>query len=515
MSFLKRHKYLVGLSSLFVIASFSIAATNTKERYADLQLFSKVLNIIEQHYVEEVDTKKLIYGGIKGMLASLDPHTNFLPPDIFKEFKSETSGEFGGVGIEISLQDDVLTVMSPIEDTPAWKAGIKGGDKVVELDGKSTKGMSLSEAVSIMRGKAGSKVTMSIWREGFEKVQKYSLEREVIKVHSVKYSDYAAGFGYVRITSFIERTGDDLIEAISKTEKKNGPLKGLVLDLRNNPGGLLDQAIKVVNEFVGEGVIVSTIGRNKKEKDVAYAKKEGARTDIPLVVLVNEYSASASEIVAGALQDHKRAIIMGTRTFGKGSVQSVVDLGDGAGLKLTIARYYTPSGRSIQAQGIEPDILVEPVDNEAYEKAVIHRKYLREADMDGHLVNESGKDLNSKDLEPASEGEDMVFWQKTKEPAKKIDESKLSPVERLKRDYQVHQAFNYLKALKVFKDMGVVSNAPVQKAAADAAPATPEKPKEEMKVQTKKIKKKVTVTKPVASPAPEKVLPAKKTPVTN
>lgn len=459
MEFFKKHKTGVIVSGLALVFIFSLAATGSKERYSDLQMFSKVLSIIEQHYVEQVDTKKLIYGGIKGMLASLDPHTNFLSPDFFKEFKSETSGEFGGVGVEISLQDDVLTVMSPIEDSPAWRAGIKGGDKVVEIEGKSTKGMSVSEAVSVMRGKPGTKVNVSIWREGFERAQKFVLERENIKIRSVKYSDVGSGMAYIRVTSFIERTSEDLVEAINKHESKNGPLKGLVLDLRNNAGGLLDQAIKVVNEFVPEGVIVSTIGRNKKEKDVVYAKRELARVDIPLAVLVNEYSASASEIVAGALQDHKRAIVMGTRTFGKGSVQQVVELGEGAGLKLTVARYYTPSGRSIQAQGIEPDIIVEPVDHEAYTKAVIHRKSVREADIDGHLVNETGKEIKSKDLEQKeNDSEDLAFWQKAKaDEKKKLDETKLSPAERLKRDYQVQQALNYLKAMKVFKAMGAVT----------------------------------------------------------
>jgi carboxyl-terminal processing protease len=427
-----------------------------KDRYSDLQLFTKVLNLVEQHYVEEVDTKKLIYGGIKGMLASLDPHTNFLPPEIFKEFKVETSGEFGGIGIEISVQDDVLTVISPIEDTPAYKAGIKAGDKIVEIEGKTTKGITLAEAVNRMRGKRGSPVSLAVYREGFDSPKKFTVARDIIKVKSVKYTDMLQGYAYIRITSFIERTGDDLREAIDKHEKKNGKLKGLVVDLRNNPGGLLDQAIEVCNNFISDGIIVSTRGRNKKDKDVVYARKEGARTDFPIIVLMNEYSASASEIVGGALQDHKRAIIMGTRSFGKGSVQSVVDLGDGAGLKLTVARYYTPSGRSIQAEGIEPDIHLDTVDIEAYDKAVIHRKAMREADMEGHLINDTivaaDKDTKTTVMEEDS------FWKKEKKDAKELakekeeEEAKLPPNEKLlHKDFQVREALNYLKAGVMFK----------------------------------------------------------------
>jgi carboxyl-terminal processing protease len=422
-----------------------------KDRYSDLQMFTKVLNLVEQHYVEEVDTHKLIYGGIKGMLASLDPHTNFLPPELFREFKVETSGEFGGIGIEIAVQDDVLTVVSPIDDTPAYKAGIKAGDKVVEIEGKSTKGFTLAEAVEKMRGKRGSPVAITIYREGWAAPKKFTVNRDIIKVKSIKYTDLGNGYGYIRITSFIDHTGDDLKAAIEKHEKKS-KTKGLVIDLRNNPGGLLDQAIEVCNEFINDGIIVTTIGRNKKDKDVVYAHKEGARTDFPIIVLMNEYSASASEIVAGALQDHKRAIIMGTRSFGKGSVQSVVELGDGAGLKLTVARYYTPSGRSIQAQGIEPDIKLDPVDMDAFNKSIIHKKALREADIEGHLVNEMTVNDDKKDNGAISSNDD--FWRKSPEKdakTKEEEDAKLSPKDRLlKHDYQVAQALNYLKAGYLF-----------------------------------------------------------------
>jgi len=448
--------FIVSLGFLgAAIGNFTTHAEAT-DRYSDLQMFTKVLNLVEQHYVEEVDTKKLIYGGIKGMLASLDPHTNFLPPDIFSEFKVETTGEFGGIGIEISVQDDILTVISPIDDTPAFKAGIKAGDKIVEIEGKSTKGMTLAEAVEKMRGKRGKPASITIYREGFTAPKKFTIAREIIKVKSIKYTDLKDGYGYLRITSFIEHTGEDLKAAIAAHEK-SGKTKGLVLDLRNNAGGLLDQAIEVCNTFINDGIIVSTIGRNKKDKDVVYAHKDGARTDFPIIVLMNEYSASASEIVAGALQDHKRAIIMGTRSFGKGSVQSVVELGDGAGLKLTVARYYTPSGRSIQAQGIEPDINLDPVDMEAYRKSIIHRKALREADMENHLVNDTTVADPSDDKKTTID----EFWKKeklTEKDAKakeEAEEAKLSPADRLlKKDYQVAQALNYLKAGTLIKGEG-------------------------------------------------------------
>ncbi|MCC6278750.1 MAG: S41 family peptidase [Oligoflexia bacterium] len=480
-----------------VIGSVTVgwsAQNGKQDRYADLQMFTKVLNLVEQHYVEEVDIHKLVYGGIKGMLTTLDPHTNFLPPGTFKEFKEETSGEFGGLGIEVTLQDDILTVISPIEDTPAWRAGIKSGDKVVEIDGKTTKGMNLTEAVSKMRGKSGSKITLSIWREGLKEPKKFTLERETIKVKSVKYTNLEDGFGYFRITSFIERSGEDLEKAIRDHERSHGKMRGLVLDLRNNAGGLLDQAIRIANMFMSEGVIVSTSGRNKRDKEFFYAKKGIGRLDFPMIVLVNEYTASASEIVAGALQDQKRAAIMGTRTFGKGSVQQVVDLGDGAGLKLTISRYYTPSGRSIQAQGIEPDIKLDAVDSEAFQKAVIQKKSMRESDIEGHLEAETkGSDTKEK-------GSNFPFW---KSEPKAATEEDGSPGQKLTRkDFQVFQALNYLKAWTVLKDIG--SQNPEVKAAAPVV-VTPEKEKKteaSPTPATKKAPKAKPSPKPAGTPMP-------------
>src|SRR6185312_11922666 len=327
-------------------------------------------------------------GGSRSILSELDPHTNFLPPEIFKEFESETSGEFGGIGIEITVQNGILTVISPIEDTPAWKAGIKAGDKIVEIDGQSTKGFSLVEAAQLMKGKKGAKIKMGIWREGFEHPKDFVIERGTVKIKSVKYTDLDDGFAYVRITSFIENSASDLEKVLRAHDKKYKGTRGIVIDLRRNPGGLLDQAIQISDLFLESGIIVSTMGRNQKEKEVVYAKKAGTLPNFPIIVLVDEYSASASEILAGALQDNKRALIMGHRSFGKGSVQSVVKLGDGSGLKLTVGRYYTPSGKSIQSYGIIPDIELEDLDSGVLDQARVKREVHREKDMAGHLIGD-------------------------------------------------------------------------------------------------------------------------------
>ncbi|KHD88068.1 MAG: peptidase S41 [Bdellovibrio sp. ArHS] len=455
MQSLKRYwkTYILGfalLLTLFIMAEtgFQIRAF-AQERYADLQNFSKVLNLIQQYYVEPVDTKKLVYGAIKGMLRELDPHTNFMPPDIFKDFETETSGEFGGLGIEISIQNGVLTIISPIEDAPAWEAGIKAGDKVIAVDGHSTKGVSLVEASQLMRGKRGSKVILRVVRDGEDKPRDITVTRGSVKIKSVKYTDLGDGFAYVKITSFIENTAKDLQKAIEKHMKENnGNTAGLLIDLRRNPGGLLDQAVKVSDMFLKEGTIVSTIGRNKNDKEVAVATRRGQYTNFPVVILVNEYTASASEIVSGALQDNKRALIVGQRTFGKGSVQSVIKLGDGSGLKLTVARYYTPSGISIQAEGIHPDIEIDDVDPEAFSKAVVKSPTTREGDIAGHLKGDREKAAEKLDTKQSAEEGALAWW---KDVGSKKEE-KLSPREQIfKRDYQAYQAFSYLKAWGTLK----------------------------------------------------------------
>ncbi len=492
---------LFGLGG-FVLGAFSseAALAQAKDRYQDLQLFTKVLNLVQQYYVEEVDTQKLIYGGIKGMLQELDPHTNFLPPDVYKEFETETTGEFGGIGIEITVQNDVLTIISPIEDTPAYIAGIQAGDKVVEINGESTKGFSLAEAALRMRGKMGTKVRLGIYREGFDKPKEFIVERGTVKVKSVKFTDLGDGFGYIRLTSFIENSAPDMEKVLKKMIKDNGSIKGLILDLRRNPGGLLDQAIKISDFFLEKGIIVSTIGRNKREQEVVYAKKEGTYSGFPIIVLINEYSASASEILAGALQDNKRALIMGQTSFGKGSVQSVVKLGDGSGLKLTVARYYTPSGRSIQSEGIKPDVFVEEVDPDAYRKAVIKKDVHRESDMVNHLLGDREREEKerkdkeakeagneTKDGKNADSDDTMNFWWKQDPNAKK---AKLTGREKMiAEDYQIQQAYNYLRAWKVMERFGIdtgtaaaAAAAPVDASAAPApgsGPAAGDKPSAE------------------------------------
>ncbi|MCB0348441.1 MAG: S41 family peptidase [Bdellovibrionales bacterium] len=416
-----------------------------QEKYSELQTFSKVLNLVQQYYVEEVQVSKLIQGAIKGMLNELDPHTSFMSADTFKEFKNETSGEFAGLGVEISVQDEILTVISPIEDTPAFKAGVQAGDKIVSIDGKSTKGLNLVEAAQLIKGKIGTIVKLNIFRKGFEKPKEFPVKRSIIKIKSVKYTDLEDGYAYVKLTSFIEKSADDFGKAVSNHAKKYKGTKGLIIDLRNNPGGLLTQAVGIADLFLSEGVIVSTIGRNKKEKEVISAKKDGTFPDFPIIVLQNEASASASEILAGALRDNKRAVIMGQRSFGKGSVQSVIELGNGSGLKLTVARYYTPSGVSIQASGIVPDITLENVNNEAYEKAIIKTNSRRESDIEGHLEGDLEKKMKeAKDFNPSD-----VFWTKNELPS----EGKTSKRnELLRKDFQLLQAYNYLKAWRVFKN---------------------------------------------------------------
>lgn len=430
---------------LFVVLTAKPMWSWAEERYSDLQNFSKILNLVQQYYVEPVDTKKLVNGAIKGMLRELDPHTNYMPPDIFKDFESETAGEFGGLGIEISIQNGVLTIISPIEDTPAWKAGIKPGDKVIAIDGNSTKGFSLVEASALLKGKRGEPVVLSVVRDNADKPVDITVVRGQVKIKSVKATQLDDGYLYVKITSFIETTHKELEKALSDYKSNNkGKMEGILIDLRKNPGGLLDQAIKICDMFLKDGVIVSTIARDPKNKDVTYASKKAEYGDVPIVVLINEYSASASEIVSGALQDNKRALIVGERSFGKGSVQSVIKLGDGSGLKLTVARYYTPSGVSIQAEGIKPDIEIEEVNSELFAKALNEKKSVREQDISGHLIG-------AKEKEKKAQGKNKIdtsaaaWW---KDVASKKD-SELTEKERLfKTDYQGYQAYSYLKAMK-------------------------------------------------------------------
>jgi len=349
--------------------------------YKNLDLFVEVLREIEKNYVEPVDPKKLIYGAIRGMMRALDPHSSFMTKDEYKELMVETKGKFTGVGIEITIKDNFLTVVAPIEGTPAYKAGIKAGDRIIKIDDMPTKDMTLMDAVKHIRGPKGTKVKLTILREGVNKPLEFVIVRDVIPIRSVKKCMLTSHIGYVRISSFQSNTTKELKQALRDLEKKG--LNGLILDLRNNPGGLLNQAIEVSDVFLDSGIIVSTKGRKKAQNMVAYAHKNLVERNYPIVVLVNGGTASAAEIVSGALQDNKRALIVGTKTFGKGSVQTVIPLSDGSALRLTTARYYTPSGRCIQVTGIEPDIELPFIPPKQLKKKI---RFLREADLGKNVL---------------------------------------------------------------------------------------------------------------------------------
>lgn len=368
--------------------------------YEKLKILADVFGIVEKNYVESVKITTLVNGAINGMLETLDPHSSFMTPDVFKEMQTETRGSFGGVGFEITIRDKILTVVAPIEDTPAFRAGIQSGDQILRIDGKSTKDMNLMDAVKLMRGLQGTRVTITIMRTGFTEPQDLALTRAIIPIRSVRSKMLEEGYGYVKINQFIEKTHVDMKAALEKLESKEGTLRGLILDLRNDPGGLLEQAVKVADEFLESGMIVYTEGRVEGQKMKFYAQKKAKVREYPMMVLVNAGSASASEIVAGALQDHGRAVILGTPTFGKGSVQTIIPLEDGSAVRLTTARYFTPNGRSIQAQGIVPDIIVADSLPTGARKGSPTR-VLREKDLEHHL--RGGGEDPAKPVEKISE----------------------------------------------------------------------------------------------------------------
>jgi carboxyl-terminal processing protease len=403
----------------------------------ELSTFTEVFSNIKNNYVEPVDDRTLLDNAIRGMLSGLDPHSAYLDTEAFDELQVGTSGEFGGLGIEVGMEDGFVKVISPIDDTPAQKAGIQSGDLIIRLDETPVKGLTLKEAVDIMRGKPGSTIVLTVVREGQDKPLKITIERAVIKVKSVKNKYFDDGYGYIRITQFQSNTGEYLVDAIDKLKKKHdGNLNGLILDLRNNPGGVLSAAVSVSDAFLEKGLIVYTEGR----VDDSELKFKATPTDVikgaPLVVLVNGGSASASEIVAGALQDHKRAIIMGTKTFGKGSVQTIIPMKDNTALKLTTARYYTPSGRSIQAEGIVPDILLENVRVASVEAPEFEP--VKEADLSRHLENPNGTGAKNK------KGNSDADVKSEEEAA--TDEATLAS-----KDYQLYEALNLLKGLYILQ----------------------------------------------------------------
>jgi len=426
----------------FFLWNYSPVTAKTQDTYKSLETFASVLSLVQENYVEEVDGQKAIEGAIRGMLNSLDPHSSYMKPDDFKELQVETQGIFSGIGIEITMRDNILTVVSPIEGTPAFKKGLKAGDSILKINDEPTQDMSLMEAVKRLRGPKGTEVTVSIHRKGWTELKDFTIVRDVIPIHSVKSRMLEPGYSYIRISNFQTQTTTDFKKALDDMAK-SGEVKGLILDLRNNPGGLLDQAVKVADIFIDDGVLVSTKGRIKEQNSIFRAHNGNGKYTFPLVVLVNEGSASASEIVAGALQDHKKALILGAQTFGKGSVQTIVPMDNGAGLRLTTARYYTPSGRSIQATGITPDVIVatavQPADSEAREKEEDPEKkprFLREKDLRHHIGN--GQKENSAPQEKADT------------EAESGEENGKLLQEELSRDQQLSSALMLLKGLHVF-----------------------------------------------------------------
>jgi len=398
---------------------------------ADIRSLSEVFGKIKQNYVEDIEDKELLENAIRGLLSGLDPHSAYLDKEAFTELREGTSGEFGGLGIVVGMEDGFVKVISPIDETPAARAGVKAGDLIIRLDKKNVKGMSLEDAVNIMRGKPKTDIHLTIVRKGENKPLKIKITRAIIKIKSVRSKTLAKGFGYIRVSAFQERTGSDLRKAISKLKRANGKkIKGLVLDLRNNPGGLLSAAVEVSDAFLEGGVVVSIKGREESNTRSYSAKGMDLINEAPMIVLINGGSASASEIVAGALQDHKRAIIMGVQSFGKASVQTVVPLGNGSALKLTTARYYTPKGTSIQAKGITPDIILDDV--KVSKKEDNGFKQTKERDLSGHLKN--------ADVDESEED--------TKDSKKLKDKLVLA-----KDDYALYEALNLLKGIVLVKEL--------------------------------------------------------------
>jgi len=442
---------VIFLSALAVwyVAAASRQAAQADIVYGKLKIFGDVLSVIQNSYVEEVKVDDLVSGAIKGMLQTLDPHSSYLTPDMMKQVEVETRGIFGGLGIEIGIKDGVLTVIAPIEDTPAFRAGLKAMDQIVRIEKEPTKDLTVMDAVKRLRGEPGTKVTIWIMREGFTEPKSVTITRDIIKIKSVKSRPLGDGIGYIKLNQFQQDSDQEVEKAILALQKEKGGLSGLVLDLRNNPGGLLDQAVKVADMFIESGLIVYTDGRLESQKSKWSAHREGTYTQFPMVVLVNAGSASASEIVSGALQDHRRAVLLGTKTFGKGSVQTILPLEDGSALRLTTARYYTPSGRSIQATGIEPDIEVR----DGREPSDRHPGMLREKDIEGHLKGENEEaapEKTDKKVEPEAEKTPDASPQSGKGMERKAAPA-LAPPAGDGKDIQLERAVELLKGWEIFK----------------------------------------------------------------
>jgi carboxyl-terminal processing protease len=458
----------LGIALLFTLCLISSAPardkktpapklSENKSRFEQLELFNKVLHLVETQYYREVNTEKLIEGALKGMMETLDPHSAFLNKDYFEKMQNDTQGEFGGLGLEVTQKDGVIYIVTPIDDTPAFRAGIKARDRVVEINHEPVVGLSLEQAIERMKGKIGDKVHLGVLRDGLEGIKHFNLVRELIKVKPVKHELLDERFAYIRLTQFQKRSSESLEAALkdmkNKTSKQGG-LAGIILDLRSNPGGLLDQAVDISSIFLKEGIVVSTEARDPQNKDIRYVKKSGYKDlTTPMVVLINGASASASEIVAGALQDYQRAVILGSTSFGKGSVQTVAQLDKHTGVKLTIAQYMTPKNRKIQARGIVPDVMLEEIDQVAFEKDKREDRYIREKDLKNHLTSTIESEAERAERE-AAERRDRALrleeMEKRKQTKTKADDS--LKVYSPQDDYQVLQAVRYLKGLGVFEN---------------------------------------------------------------
>jgi carboxyl-terminal processing protease len=395
----------------------------------DLRVFTQIYSGIRSSYIEDIDDATLLEYAIKGMLSELDPHSSYLDASSYDDLQIQTKGEFGGLGIEVGMEDGYVKVISPIDDTPASRAGIEAGDLIIKLDGKTVKGLSLNEAIDKMRGERGTDITLTVVRDGVDQPFDLDITRDVIKVTSVRSGVREEYYGYIRVATFQLQTGEDVAKAYRKLKAASPELRGLVLDLRNNPGGVLKAAVDVVDTFLDEGMVVYTEGRQAQAEKKYFANPGDISDGLPIIVLINDGSASASEIVAGALQDHRRAIVMGTRSFGKGSVQSVIPITDERAIKLTTARYFTPNGRSIQAQGIEPDLVVERV----RVTAVQPRVGVTEADLSGHISNGNG----GEESDSASR--------------------KQTDTDVYNRDSQLYEALTLLKGLALLKPAEIES----------------------------------------------------------
>ena len=438
--------------------------TENRSRFEQLELFNKVLHLIETSYYRPVSTEILVEGALKGMMETLDPHSSFLNKDFFEKMQNDTAGEFGGLGLEVTQKEGVIYIITPIDDTPAFRAGIKPKDKLVEINNEPIVGMTLEQAIERMRGGVGEKIHLGIVREGDDSVKHFTLVREIIKVKPVKSELIQDKIAYIRLTQFQKRSAESVEAALKelRTKSKSG-ISGIVLDLRSNPGGLLDQAVDVSSIFLKEGIVVSTEARDPQNKDIRYVKKSGFKDlTTPMVVLINGASASASEIVAGALQDYQRAIIMGSQSFGKGSVQTVAQLDKFTGVKLTIAQYMTPKNRKIQAIGIKPDVQIEEMNQGEFEKNLKDDRYIREKDLKNHLTAtiETPEEKTHREATERKERAERIKAMTAKRTAAKAKangekekekEDDLFKTYQASEDYQVLQAVRYLQGFSVFE----------------------------------------------------------------